>query len=366
MRISLPLFVLLLVGGGFWFLSNYQIRGLDQVSVHKRSGSELDTYDSFAGDVYDYSANDPVYEQAINSSAIDIIPHTDTELVSDPVPSELSEMPRMPVSVEVTPPPALTKKLRIASWALSGFGNNKLANDVARRNLVRVIRQFDIVALQQVSSIQRDLIPRLVSAINEGSPAYDFILGDATGADQQPEQLAFLFNTSTVQVDRSQTYTVADPHQRLTYDPLVGWFRARGASEANAWTFSLVNVRVDLGRAQEEVATLQQIFSSVRADGRGEDDVIMLGLFQADDAYLIPSIAGQNIVAAVRSVPTDIFNKHQTCNLLMNSKVTSEYLGRGGVWDFLRKYNLTASEAETVSSHLPVYGEFTSHEGGKL
>ncbi len=32
------------------------------------------------------------------------------------------------------------------------------------------------------------------------------------------------------------------------------------------------------------------MLSAVRHDGRSEDDVLLVGLFQADDAYLLPTV----------------------------------------------------------------------------
>jgi hypothetical protein len=188
-------------------------------------------------------------------------------------------------------------------------------------------------------------------------------MGQSTGPEDRPEQLAFVFDTTRVLVDRRQTYTVADPDNQVTFDPLVAWFRAAHPPTSVAWTFSLVNVRVDLARAPQEVGLLPEMLAAIRNDGRGEDDVIMVGLFQADDAYLLPTLDGKNIRAVVRSRPTDIFGKYQTSNMLLDSAPTTEYVGRGGVFDYLRLYDLTLVEAETVTSHLPIYAEFEAAEG---
>jgi hypothetical protein len=228
-----------------------------------------------------------------------------------------------------------------------------------------VIRQFDVVALQQIASVERDLVPRLVDAINQGEGRYDFVIGEPTGPTDRPEQLAFVFDATRVVVDRRQTYTVEDPDHQVTFDPLVAWFRAAQPDASQAWTFSLVNMRVDLARAPGEVALLPGMMAAIRNDGRGEDDIVLVGLFQADDAYLLPTIDGEKVRAAVRSRPTDIFGKYQTSNLLVDTATTSESVGRGGVFDYLRLYNLNLTEAETVTSHLPVFAEFTATEGGR-
>jgi hypothetical protein len=228
------------------------------------------------------------------------------------------------------------------------------------------VRRFDIVAVQQLASVERDLVPRLLETINMGDARYDYVMGPSSGPSGRQEQLVFIFDRQRVVVDRQQTYTVEDPEGQMTYDPLVAWFRAAEPNPAEAWTFSLVNVRIDLARAPSEVALLPTMLSAIRNDGRGEDDVVMVGLFQADDAYLVPSLGTDQGAAAIKNRPTDIFGKYQTSNILFDAATTREYLGGGGVHDYQRQQGLSRPQAEAVTSHLPVYAEFTATEGGRL
>lgn len=352
--IQVAVVVLLLVGGGWYFLRHYEIDGLDEISVSAKGGfSDEETYIT-------YRDAPAVLAPA---SSVDA-PFTQSG--NEPNPFE--------VAANTTSPPAPTQKpvartienLRIASWALDGFGPTKLSNPTARKNVARVIRQFDVIALQQIASIERDLVPRLVEAINQGGNRYDYVLSHPTGPRDRPEQLAFVFDTTRVHVDRRQTYTLSDPDNQMTFDPLVAWFRAAEQTPTRAWTFSFVNVRIDLAKAPSEVALLPGIVKAIRNDGRGEDDLVLAGLFQADDAYLLPTIDGEKMRAAVRSRPTDIFGRYQTSNLLIETASNNEFVGRGGVYDYLRTFDLNIAEAETVTSQLPVYGEFVGTEGGRF
>ena len=353
--IHVAVVVLLLVGGGWYFFRNYEIDGLDEVSIYPKDNSATDeTYVS--------------YQDAPNLfDSVSSFEPGESPQIGKERPFTLTKSSSNRPAFEVQPAPARAfRNLKIATWALDGFGPTKLANSLARRNLARVIRQFDVVALQQIASIERDLVPRLVDAINEGDKRFDYVIGKSSGPEDREEQLAFVFDNTRVQIDRRQTYTVEDPDHQITFDPLVAWFRAAEPPAAQAWTFSLVNVRVDLARAPSEVALLPGMLAAIRSDGRSEDDVVIAGLFQADDAYLLPTMAGDKIKTAVRSLPTDIFGQYQTSNVLIDQATTSEYLGRGGIFDYLRPYDLTLTEAETVTSHLPVYAEFTATEGGVL
>jgi hypothetical protein len=335
--------LLMLAGGGWYFLQHYQISGLDGISIRGKPAVQ-EGYD-------DLNLQDDFVSTSSRATAVE---------------NSLGYAP--PNAVAAGPAAKRrgnlqVRNLRIASWSLSGLDTTRLADETTRENLIRIIRQFDLVAVQQLAHREQDLLPRLVNMVNEGNHHYEYMLGDPTGPADQQERLGFLFDTARLQIDRTQSYKLADPEDHLSFDPLVAWFRALGPNVHSAWTFSLVNVRVDLARAPQEVDLLPHVISAVRFDGRGEDDVVLAGMFQADDAYLLAKVGDGDTQAAVHSTPTDIVGKHQISNLLMNTKVTSEYVGRGGVFDFLRTFNLSLDEAEAVSSQLPVYAEFTATEG---
>ncbi|MFK8110549.1 MAG: deoxyribonuclease I [Rubripirellula sp.] len=353
--IQVAVVVLLLVGGGWYFFKHYQIDGLDGVSVYPKSGLSDD------GTFVSYQDSPSVF----TASTLPTGPLTTPVSAENPFAAAEGPADRDATAVRA-PQTKSYRNVKIASWALDGFGPTKLANNLARQNVAKVIRQFDVIALQQIASIERDLVPRLVETINQGDRRYDFVMGPSTGPTNRQEQLAFVFDTSRLQVDRRETYTVEDPQNQVTFDPLVAWFRTIGPPQSQAWTFSLVNVRVDLARAPTEVAMLPKMLAAIHADGRGEDDVIMTGLFQADDAYLLPTMGKDSTSAAVKSYPTDIFGRYQTTNMLIEKATTSEFLGRGGVFNYMRHFNLTVAEAEAVTSHLPIYSEFTAWEGGRL
>ena len=288
-----------------------------------------------------------------------------------PIPStpfdSMSPASQEHVSVRrAAPPRRRYQPIKVASWALDGFGPTKLASNDVRKYVSKVVRRYDVIALQQVASIERDLIPRLVDVINGPEHRYDYVIGPAIGPKGRQEQFAFLFDTTTLMVDRRQTYTMDDPGKTMSYAPLVASFQTIEPPQREAWTFTLVNIRVDLSHASTEVSNMPQIMKSVQADGRGEDDVILLGVFQADDEYLRPTMGQDRNDFAVKHRSTDVYGRFQVSNLLINRRSTTEFLGRGGVFDYRRNYDLNPIQAEAVTSHLPIFAEFTAHEGGEL
>lgn len=347
--VARPLAVASLLLGGGYFFKNFEVSGLDKISV----SSKLQT---------DAGQLDPSLQTFSLTSTgswsgrleSDNLQPSNTATSLTPLPAIQSQR-ALPA---LTPP----RNLKIATWALGGFGPDRIDSPLTVERLAVILHQFDVVAIQQLRLTQQDFLPQLLTLASRNDRRFEFILGEP----QNPsgEQLAFVFDANTVVTDRTQLYTVADPDHRMTYDPLVAWFRASAIDPRDAWTFSMVNVRIELPRARQEVAELPRIVEAVKRDGRREDDCLLVGLFQADDTYLQATLARQAMSIAVKQRPTDIFARHQTSNLMYNVETTSEAIGRAGVFDFLRQENLSLSEAEQISPYLPVYAEFTPQEGG--
>lgn len=254
--------------------------------------------------------------------------------------------------------------IRVASFNIQVFGEKKLTNPRVAALLAEIVRQFDIVAIQEVRSKQ-DILPQFVDKVNSTGRHYDYVIGPRLGRTASKEQYAFVFDTASIEVDRTALYTVSDPDDLMHREPLVGWFRVRGPAVDEAFTFSLVNIHTDPDETAQELDALAEVFRAVRDDGRGEDDVIILGDLNVDEQHLGRLGQISNIHWAVSGVATNTRGTKQYDNLVFSEIATSEYTGRWGVFDMIRQFNLTTEEALEVSDHLPVWAEFTLREGGQ-
>ena len=305
--------MLFLLGGGVWFFAkNFRLEGLEHLRVHRRTPTETVHLD-------------------------DVLPVTRQGEV-----------------------------IRVGSFNAQVLGRSKSEKVVVMEILARIVRQFDVLALQEISAEDQDVLARLIERVNSDGRRYDYVVGRPLGKSAPREQYAFLFDRESVEIDRDQLYTVEDPQQLLYRPPLVVSFRVRGPAREQAFTFTLVNLRMDSGRAATERTFLDDVFRLVRDDGRGEDDVILLGDFQADDEHLGPisEIAGMAI--AVTKTPTNPDQTKQWDNLVFESQATEEFTGRSGILNLMRQYNLSLQEALEVSDHLPVWAEFSIYEGGTV
>ncbi|MEX2176369.1 MAG: endonuclease/exonuclease/phosphatase family protein [Pirellulaceae bacterium] len=257
--------------------------------------------------------------------------------------------------------------IRIATWNIEVFGEAKLQNPAAMNVIVSVLRNFDVIAIQEIRAQSQEVVPELVQLLNAGGERhFDYAIGPRLGRSSSKEQYAFVFDMASIEVDRNQLYTIDDTQDDLLHrEPLVGWFRARGAPPEAAFTFSLINIHTDPDEVDDELDALDDVFFAVRDDQRSEDDTILLGDLNANERNLrqLGKIGG--LVWLVSGTPTNTRGTAQYDNILFHQAATPEFTGRGGVFDYLREYNLSLDQALQVSDHLPVWAEFSVYENGR-
>ena len=222
-----------------------------------------------------------------------------------------------------------------------------------------------MIALQGVRAKNRGLLVRLVEQLNATGRTYDFASAANGERDGAEPVAAILFDRAGVEIDRGTVHLVGDPAGRFRHKPLVAAFRARGPGEAEAFTFTLIDVQVEPARAAAELDLLAAVYRAVRDDGRNEDDIILLGDLEADPEHLGQLGRVPNLVAAIASVPTTTRGGRLVNNILFDRLATVEFTGRAGVFDLMRECDLSLTAALEISEHLPVWAEFSVYEGGQ-
>jgi deoxyribonuclease-1-like protein len=268
------------------------------------------------------------------------------------------------------PPPApLKQTIRIATFNLDGLDDSRLANPKVSEGLVRILSRFDVVALQNISATNGGVLMRLKDLINATGRSYDFAAtpprDDVKGPTAHAIDNAFLFDAATVEVDHSALYSVEAPPGTFRVQPLVAEFRVRGPAAKEAFTFALVNVLIDPPGGAQDMSVLADVFRAAVKNSRGEDDFIMLGDFEADPEHFerLGNVPG--MTEAITDAPTTLRGTRLVDNIVFDHRATVEYTGRSGVLDMVRELDLTPHEALEISSHLPVWAEFSSYENGQ-
>jgi hypothetical protein len=101
--------------------------------------------------------------------------------------------------------------VRVASFNIQVFGEKKLAKTDVADVLARIIRYFDVVAVQEIRDANDDFLARFLSMVNADGSHYDYVIGPRLGRTSSKEQYAFIYNAASVECDRQNVYTVDDP-----------------------------------------------------------------------------------------------------------------------------------------------------------
>jgi deoxyribonuclease-1-like protein len=253
--------------------------------------------------------------------------------------------------------------IRIASFNIQIFGASKIGKPEVMDILTKVVRRFDIVAIQEIRDKNDLVMPAFVRMINADRSQYAHVIGPRLGRSVSTEQYAFVYDQRRIEVDHRSVLTLSDPADHLHREPLIARFRVRSAEPSRAFSFWLMNIHTDPDEASAEVDALADGFISVQQQGWGEDDVIILGDLNLDERHLghLGRLPGMR--PAIVDMPTNTRGNRTYDNLLFDSRATTEFTGQAGVINLMQEYGLTQKQALEVSDHLPIWATFSPYEG---
>jgi deoxyribonuclease-1-like protein len=270
--------------------------------------------------------------------------------------------PHSPAPPALPPAVGPDRPVRIATFNIQVFGTSKMGKPDVMNVLAKVVRRFDVVAIQEIRAKDQTIVPRFVQLINSEGARYHHVIGPRLGRTASKEQYAFIYDTTRIAVDPNSMYTANNPAEYLHRAPFVAHFQVRAPQGQTPFTFKLVNIHTDPDDTDIELDALDDVFVAVQQDGSGEDDVILLGDLNVDEYHLGQLGQLPGIGYVVTGTTTNTRRNHAYDNIVFHRGATTEYVGRWGVLDLEAEYGLTRDQALKVSDHLPVWAEFSPTE----
>lgn len=260
------------------------------------------------------------------------------------------------------PPAAGGDTVTIGSFNIQVFGDSKMKKSDVMKLLAKTIRQFDVVAIQEIRTKTPHFLDKFLEKVNSDGGHYRFIIGPREGRTVSKEQYAYIYNAATIELIEGSAHSIPDPSDRLHRPPFVASFRVRGPPVEKAFRFTLVNIHTDPDEVKTELVALRNVYRAVRRNDPAEDDVILLGDLNANVKKLRKYGWPDQVHCAIQNVKTNTAQTKLYDNLLFDRQATAEYTGQFGVFNFMTEYNLTQTKAKRVSDHMPVWGVFSSRE----
>jgi endonuclease/exonuclease/phosphatase family metal-dependent hydrolase len=246
---------------------------------------------------------------------------------------------------------------RIATLNLQNFGPTKAARSETLEAFAEVVRQFDIVAVQEIQDATGEAPRKLLAALNVGSAEeFAMLLSENSGREPSDksfhERYAFYFRTDIISSASAPVLYDDTPSDFFNREPFVGHFRT------GDFDFALVTVHTSPDFALDEIAALDNVMRW--AASAVDPDVIVLGDYNASCSYASPD---ELDALALRQAPyrwlvpddadTNV-NEASVCaydRIVVTPGAASAFTGRWGI----------DRPSPWFSDHWPVWTEFSAH-----
>jgi deoxyribonuclease-1-like protein len=267
-----------------------------------------------------------------------------------------------PSSIILTPADT-NGTIKVGAFNIQVFGTSKASKPEVMGVLSKIIRNYDVIAVQEIRDSSQTALPALRDAVNAiGTPQYDYIVSERLGRTTSKEQYAYLYNTQTIQQIGSP-YTYLDSNDLFHREPFVAEFKTKNGN----FDFILVTIHTDPDTATQEINDLTKVVEDAKSKYQGEGDFIVMGDLNADCNYF-----NENSQSPLRSSDyywvinnsVDTTTKSTDCTydrVISTSPAQMDYTGDSGVFRFDTAYNLNYDSTIAVSDHYPVFASFWSN-----
>ena len=252
-------------------------------------------------------------------------------------------------------------KIKVGAFNIQVFGRTKREKTEVMNILAQIVREFDVVLIQEIRDSSETTAPIFLETINSiPGPEYAFIRSERLGRTTSKEAYAYFYNTESVQYLSGSVFVFDDVDDVFEREPYIASFVSGG------FDFTLIGIHTKPDDAYHEIGNLTIVFDMVMGLG-DERDVIALGDFNADGSYFDEESMDNPLMASeyVWVVGND-FDTMTKTDWTYDRMVMTDYTFSGeyiadstGVYYFDQEYGLNQSFTEEVSDHFPVYAEFS-------
>lgn len=237
-------------------------------------------------------------------------------------------------SISTSDPGTIT----IASFNIQILGQSKMDQPLAIEYLPKIIKKYDIVAIQEL----RDSSGTAIEELHALLPGYDMVVSERLGRTTSKEQYVIFYKNSDI-LDYYVYNDVGDVFER---EPLIAYFTYSGEQ------FSLIVNHIKPDDAEKEIEALEQVVLDVQSQN-GDSDFILLGDLNADCTYYDEDL---DFLREYRWVISD--NKDTTVgsnDCTYDRIITNMEYGSSGVFNYEEEYDLSNENAKIISDHYPVW-----------
>ncbi|CAK8678868.1 unnamed protein product [Clavelina lepadiformis] len=256
--------------------------------------------------------------------------------------------------------PQRSSPLRIGAFNIEFFGWKKLNNSFIRNIIMRIVRRYDIILVQEIRDVTQGAFPALVKRVNDSSyHNYDYVVSRRMGRKAKSiEQYGFIFRTDKVAV--KDIFQYPDDKDVFEREPFCVRFERKGLGRQRTFTF--IGFHAKPGPSTiPELNELVDVYAEVKK--KFGEDVVVGGDYNADCRHVCRTCWSSVNMWTDRSYEWLIKSWYDTAvgpshcaydRLVVNGKTMKNNSRYGAVFKFDRVYRLTPKQTRAVSDHYPV------------
>jgi endonuclease/exonuclease/phosphatase family metal-dependent hydrolase len=179
--------------------------------------------------------------------------------------------------------------IKIGSFNIQNFGKSKIANTKVVDTLATIVREYDVIAIQEISDINNKVAELFLKEVNDnGKYNYKLACSRRTGQQQNDkpsqEQYAFYYNSDIISLIDTSLYDDSgkDYFQR---EPYLALFKI---TKGNLF-FILCTIHTTPENAVNEIGSLYKVASWIPSRFKNSDNIIFCGDFNASCSYATPT-----------------------------------------------------------------------------
>lgn len=254
---------------------------------------------------------------------------------------------------------------RVAAFNIQVFGKTKSQKEYVMTVLTKIVREFDIVLIQEIRDATEQTVPYFVDKINQmEGPKYNYVRSERLGRTTSKEAYAYIYKTETVQFIQNSAYVYNDVNDVFEREPYIASFKI------GHFDFVLVGIHIKPDDAYNEIGNLTSVVLSIKEANLHEEDIIVMGDFNADGLYFDedddsnPFKAPEFHWIIANDMVTMMKTDHTYDRIvILDSTLNHEYkVDTAQVFYFDQVYGITnATFVSEISDHYPIYAEYKTN-----
>jgi endonuclease/exonuclease/phosphatase family metal-dependent hydrolase len=254
---------------------------------------------------------------------------------------------------------------KIAAFNIQVFGEAKSQKGDVMTVLAKIVREFDVVLIQEIRDASGQTIPNFVERINQiEGPNYSFIISERLGRSTSKEAYAYVYNTEMVALIQGSDYVYSDVNDVFEREPYIASFKIGN------FDFVLVGIHTKPDDAYNEIGNLTLVVSSIQTAKPNEKDIIVMGDFNADGTYFDEDDASNLFKASeykwlMRNDMDTMVKTNYTYDriVVLDATFNHEYnANTAQVFYFDQVYGLNNQTfVSEVSDHYPVFAQYKTN-----